>query len=504
MAPNELRSFLASSGGDLTTLLMLVDEALLEAKVSITTQHLERARRVVASRLSERLRPGDETTLESFQQGKVVPADDSALHLVNEGCILAHTPDDWRLHPLLAAPPSPRSVRRQVLDTVRQRLRALVLTDFRCFTHVSLDFSETGWTCLAGINGAGKSSVLQAVSILMLGPGYAKEIGGSFLEGLRRKGQPEAWISGRFESSDGKVTEIAIALDDSPDLIQVVQGEPAFWDHLHAVPFLAYGATRNLSPTAETRHDRLRPEVRQQMTLFDPLTQLSSAEVLLRETPGAERVTTLFAKAMKSIFGNAVLVQTSSSGCSFQVAGASDCVPAMSLPDGFRSSAVWIADLCAAWCRKNPHVTDPSPSDVEALVMIDEIDLHLHPSLQRQLVPKLRETFPRVQWIVTTHSPLVLANFSREELIALDRNAPGGIRHLDREIKGFTADEIYAWLMDTPPSGVAIQQELAKAEAGLPSPELAQILRTSPEVNEARARELVSQSKTLWEDLQPE
>ena len=108
-----------------------------------------------------------------------------------------------------------------------------------------------------------------------------------------------------------------------------------------------------------------------------------------------------------------------------------------------------MADLCAAWCEKFPErARKGRPQDIDALVLIDEIDLHLHPSLQRILVPRLRETLPRVQWVVSTHSPLILSCFDSAEIVALDRTEPGGIRFLDRQILGFSTDEIYQLLLD--------------------------------------------------------
>ena len=80
------------------------------------------------------------------------------------------------------------------------------------------------------------------------------------------------------------------------------------------------------------------------------------------------------------------------------------------LPDGFRATLAWLADLCLAWySAASPADRATGLSTLRATVLIDEIDLHLHPKLQRTLVPRLREKLPGVQWIVTTHSPLVLA-----------------------------------------------------------------------------------------------
>jgi hypothetical protein len=140
---------------------------------------------------------------------------------------------------------------------------------------------------------------------------------------------------------------------------------------------------------------------------------------------------------------------------------------------------------------------------MHAIVLIDEIDLHLHPSLQRALIPRLRKTFPKVQWIVTSHSPLVLANFDANEIMALDRDSYGNIRELDRQILSFTADEIYEWLMGTRPGGVEIEEELRKSDEGVgkDQEEIASLMRVSPNTDEEAARKQVAEFKEILRTL---
>ncbi len=168
-------------------------------------------------------------------------------------------------------------------------------------------------------------------------------------------------------------------------------------------------------------------------------------------------------------------------------------VEAIDLPDGFRSSVAWLADLCDIWCEKFPDVAaNGKPEEIEAIVLIDEIDLHLHPSLQRTLVPRLREALPRVQWIATTHSPLVLSSFDSSEIVALDRKEPDGLRRLDRQILGFTTDQIYNWLMETPATSAAMETRLREADGSDASDEeMARLLEMSPDVDESQARDRV-------------
>ena len=87
------------------------------------------------------------------------------------------------------------------------------------------------------------------------------------------------------------------------------------------------------------------------------------------------------------------------------------------LSDGYKATIAWIADLLGhAFLDKQGDV---DPAELQGIVLLDEIDLHLHPTWQRKIVPALKRAFPKLQFIVTTHSPLVLAGFEKEEIIRL-------------------------------------------------------------------------------------
>ncbi len=83
------------------------------------------------------------------------------------------------------------------------------------------------------------------------------------------------------------------------------------------------------------------------------------------------------------------------------------------LSDGYRNLIAMVADIVWRAAMLNPkHTRDPL--EIEGVVLIDEIDLHLHPKWQRTVLPKLTKMFPYIQWVVTTHSPQVLASAKRE------------------------------------------------------------------------------------------
>ena len=90
-------------------------------------------------------------------------------------------------------------------------------------------------------------------------------------------------------------------------------------------------------------------------------------------------------------------------------------VPVRQLSDGERGTLALVLDLTRWLGQANPGLADPA-AKVEAVVLIDEIDLHLHPKWQRQIVHNLRAAFPRCQFIATTHSPQVIGEVEHERI----------------------------------------------------------------------------------------
>ncbi|MFH1464777.1 MAG: AAA family ATPase [Pseudomonadota bacterium] len=101
------------------------------------------------------------------------------------------------------------------------------------------------------------------------------------------------------------------------------------------------------------------------------------------------------------------------------------------LSDGFRITIGLIADLAWRAILLNPHLGADAPRLVDGVVLIDEIDLHLHPSWQRRILGDLRRAFPKVQFIVTTHSPQVLASAKREWVRRISPTGVHAVGHVE-------------------------------------------------------------------------
>jgi predicted ATPase len=88
------------------------------------------------------------------------------------------------------------------------------------------------------------------------------------------------------------------------------------------------------------------------------------------------------------------------------------------LSDGERAFIAVLGDLVRRLALANPELEDPLAG--HGVVLIDELELHLHPRWQREVVEKLRTSFPNIQFVATTHSPFIIQSLRPGELIALD------------------------------------------------------------------------------------
>lgn len=94
---------------------------------------------------------------------------------------------------------------------------------------------------------------------------------------------------------------------------------------------------------------------------------------------------------------------------------------AQQLSDGERGLLALVMDLTRRLSYANPEAEDPA-SDGQAIVLIDELDLHLHPKWQRTIAKRLTDTFPKCQFIATTHSPQIIGEISPQCISVIDAN----------------------------------------------------------------------------------
>lgn len=189
-----------------------------------------------------------------------------------------------------------------------------------------------------------------------------------------------------------------------------------------------YGVNRGTGQRAEQPPStyRLSDAV---MTLFDDNATLLDPEDTLRalkldslEAPaeeqilGQERFSTV-EKGLRALFQLKPAYRLVVDSKQVRVHGPWGGLPFHALGDGYRGTAGWFLDLC-----RRALIADrlPSSGSPMGIVLIDEIDEHLHPAWQRQLIPMLRKRFPNLQFVGTTHSAMSIVNCEDDEILLCD------------------------------------------------------------------------------------
>lgn len=92
------------------------------------------------------------------------------------------------------------------------------------------------------------------------------------------------------------------------------------------------------------------------------------------------------------------------------------------LSSGYKNVVRLTADIAYRAIKLNPHLGERAVIGTSGIVLIDELDMHLHPKWQKTIIEDLKRTFPKIQFIVTTHSPFIIQSLTTEEILNLDGN----------------------------------------------------------------------------------
>ena len=222
---------------------------------------------------------------------------------------------------------------------------------------------------------------------------------------------------------------------------------------------VGYGVDRRL-PSPHSAPELTDPAYQRVASLFDKGPIIATGFADLFDTKGKIRE---FSKALKSALLNNTKILPNISGLelrgkggaasskrliegdrfSFGLGKSAVKIPATWLSQGYQATIAWIADLIGQmfWDAGKPVALD----EMEGLVLIDEIDIHLHPAWQVNLIEALKTTFPRLQFVVTTHSPMILPGLKREEILRIRRNEKGVVvvEPVDESPAVMTGSELY-------------------------------------------------------------
>lgn len=142
----------------------------------------------------------------------------------------------------------------------------------------------------------------------------------------------------------------------------------------------------------------------------------------------------------------------------------------LNLPAGYKRLFFMVLDIA----YRSFILSNGTTTDLPGIVIIDEIDLHLHPELEQSVLSRLRKTFPSVQFIISTHSPLVLSGVeNKPENIVYSMNVENGERTLSvHRTYGIDANSLIAENMDATNRTSAVLEKIRAIENSVSAKEL--------------------------------
>ena len=144
--------------------------------------------------------------------------------------------------------------------------------------------------------------------------------------------------------------------------------------------------------------------------------------------------------------------------------------PFDTLSDGQRGMVALVADIARRMCLLNPQLGDAVLSETPGIVLIDELDMHLHPAWQRRLPGLLKKSFPKVQFIAASHSPQIIGELSASE-VWLMRGAQV-LGNPERAL-GLSSGEVLEELMEGTARNVTVKAQLNEIRELLDQDEIA-------------------------------
>lgn len=333
-------------------------------------------------------------------------------------------------------------------------LRRLNLENIRGFRDLTLDFG--GYqprmrTVIVGRNGTCKTTLLRAIALgCMEGASVQSFLGGDF-GALLTTGAP----MGEIQLELSSVQDLAASFPRKLALHSAA-GEVGSFAHLpeqisemtDLAEFLdpivtwGYGIGRRDTEGDAGGAYRVSQSVK---TLFDYDERLVDSELVLRRLESAlgesayRAVLTGLKRALgldPEQFDIAVLPQ---GGIQISGPGQGGDLKIDSWADGYRMTFYWLVDFYG-WALRAGAFDDAGQP--QGILLIDELEQHLHPSMQREILDHLSETLPKVQLIVTTHSPLVALSARPEELVSLQRQGEEVVAAPVPDLSGFSVEDI--------------------------------------------------------------
>lgn len=342
-------------------------------------------------------------------------------------------------------------------------LKMIRLKNVKCFSDITLSFENENdgtqsfksdkdndysrsfvdnvrkWTLLLAENGMGKSTLLKAIAFVTSGRDAITELLGESSDWIR-SGEQYCEIYAVLVAKRDEEHEILLKIERGATPEQVIERnkEALTWfkneeDRDYFV--LGFGASRRFSTENGSRTNTsgfTNNRAQRVATLFNPdasITRLNSQAML-----SAGITDETIDQLIKELTDNLSNLQPEVKYDSIDEQTGQllfdtpdGIVPLHCLGDGYVAIATWMCDLLLQVLENFEDFkgSERSPLKKRGLLLIDEIDLHLHPKYQRQLLTFLHKCLPHFQFVVTTHSPMTAQQAHAAELHCLTREAEG-------------------------------------------------------------------------------
>lgn len=334
------------------------------------------------------------------------------------------------------------------------------LKNFRCYEDVEIEFHPR-FNIFVGINGTGKSSALEALRIaigsLFLGvdkykdkiasPGISQDdVRLSRLEQqypvvISSKGMIEDFSADgasrtveieweRSLTTKGGATRSANAKEMKEASVRM---QEAIRKHkeIHNIPLVAYYSTDRFKK--EKKDVGVEPDgsrLRGYYNALDPLTNIKffldlyyteTLSALQHDTPSVI-LQAVNEAVKKCIDCDDLMFDIKRQELLLIQHDTHQGMPFHLLSDGVRSMLALVMEMAFRCYLLNPHLGKEAALLTSGVVLIDEIDLHLHPAWQKRVVKDLQTAFPRIQFVVTTHAPLVIGSLRDGKIFTIKDN----------------------------------------------------------------------------------
>lgn len=388
------------------------------------------------------------------------------------------------------------------------RITRLSVANLRAFEQASFEF-DPALTLLVGVNGVGKTTVLETLRIGLsrLLPQFttSKSRPEAFATGDIRAGDPSLTVELSFKMNDderhwllhkqrvrnvphkdGIVREQTLETPDRETISPVFGKDTRALKSANVQPVGIYFSTRRSMVSDE--QVKIGKASGGQATAFaDALTPRSlrlaylaewmlAQERLSAELPRAAEHLKAFRAAAQRFLPYCQDLRAEKDGKErpkLLVTKGGISLDVRQLSDGERSMLALVLDLAQRLSQANPGLDDPV-HDGAAVVLIDELDMHMHPLWQRQVVSLLIGTFPNCQFVATTHSPQIVGDTQPERIILLQAEKGRIVRKRCGQAYGLDTNYILEHLMGTPSRPEHTRRMIAAIEAALDDGELEQ------------------------------